>query len=88
MAPECFFVFRRREHLRDFTDIYVRLRRGKSSDLDSACLKEVGYVKIFEFHAMLNETKRYRASADGLLSINLKLTLVTFVRKGFLICVL
>jgi hypothetical protein len=35
--------------------------------LDSACSKEVSYVKIFQFHDVLNESERYCATANGLL---------------------
>jgi hypothetical protein len=33
---------------------------------DSACSKVVSYVKIFQFHNMLKESERYRATANGL----------------------
>ena len=46
--------------------------RGKSLDLDSAWSKVVCYVKIFQFLDMLNESKRYRARANGLVSTNIK----------------
>ena len=42
------------------------LRSGNSSDLNSACLKVLVPVEIFQFSAMHYETERYRDSTDGL----------------------
>ena len=42
------------------------LRRGKFSDSNSACLKVLAPVKIFQFQDMLNETERYQDAANGL----------------------
>ena len=43
------------------------LRSGNSSDLNSACLKVLVPVEIFQFSDMHYETERYRHSTDGLL---------------------
>ena len=43
------------------------LRSGNSSDLDSASLKVLVPVNIFQFQDMHNETKRYRDTTDGLI---------------------
>jgi hypothetical protein len=42
------------------------LRRGKFSDSNSACLKVLVPVKIFQFQDMLNESERYQDAANGL----------------------
>jgi hypothetical protein len=42
------------------------LRSGNFSDLNSACSKMLVTVKIFQFHDMLNESERYRVTANGL----------------------
>ena len=42
------------------------LRSGNSSDLNSACLKVLVPVEIFQFSDMHYETERYRDSTDGL----------------------
>ena len=42
------------------------LRSGNSSDLNSACLKVLVPVEIFQFSDMHNESERYRDSTDGL----------------------
>ena len=60
------------ENINGFGKNTAGLRRGKSLDLDSAWSKVVCYVKIFQFHDMLNESKRYRATANGLVSTNIK----------------
>ena len=44
----------------------VDLRSGNSSDLNSACLKVLVPVEIFQFSDMHYETERYRDSTDGL----------------------
>ena len=44
------------------------LRSGNSSDLNSACLKVLVPVEIFQFSDMHYETERYRDSTDGLLA--------------------
>ena len=41
------------------------LRNGNSSDLDSACLKVLFPVKIFQFSNIHNETERYQDTTDG-----------------------
>ena len=43
------------------------LRSGNSSDLNSACLKVLVPVEIFQFSDMHYETERYRDSTDGLI---------------------
>jgi hypothetical protein len=43
------------------------LRRGKFSDSNSACLKVLVPVKIFQFPDMLNESERYQDAANGLI---------------------
>ena len=43
------------------------LRRGKFSDSNSACLKVLVPVKIFQFKDMLNESERYQDAANGLI---------------------
>ena len=45
------------------------LRSGNSSDLNSACLKVLVPVEIFQFSDMHYETERYRDSTDGLTRI-------------------
>ena len=52
-----------REDKRAFCEKTAGLRRGKSSDLISACLKVLVPVKIFQFQDMLNESERYRDAA-------------------------
>ena len=42
------------------------LRSGNSSDLNSACLKVLVPVEIFQFSDMHYETERYRDSTHGL----------------------
>ena len=42
------------------------LRSGNSSDLNSACLKVLVPVEIFQFSDMHYETERYRDPTDGL----------------------
>ena len=42
------------------------LRSGNSSDLNSACLKVLVRVEIFQFSDMHYETERHRDSTDGL----------------------
>ena len=42
------------------------LRSGNSSDLNSACLKVLVPVEIFQFSDMHYETERYRDSTDDL----------------------
>jgi hypothetical protein len=44
------------------------LRSGNFSDLNSACLKVLVPLKIFQIQDMLNESERYRDAADGLMS--------------------
>ena len=43
------------------------LRSGNSSDLNSACLKVLVPVEIFQFSDMHYETERYPDSIDGLI---------------------
>ena len=38
----------------------------KFSDLNSACLKEIVHVKIFQLQNMLNESERYLDATNGL----------------------
>jgi hypothetical protein len=52
-----------------FCEKTAGLRRGKFSDLNSACLKVLVPVKIFQFQDMLNEIERYQDAANGLKSI-------------------
>jgi hypothetical protein len=52
-----------------FCEKTAGLRRGKS-DSNSACLKVLVPVKIFQFQDMLNECERYRDAANGLLRAN------------------
>ena len=54
------------ENIHGLCENTAGLWRWKSLDLDSACSKEVSYVKIFQFHNVLNESERYRATANGL----------------------
>ena len=42
------------------------LRSGNSSDSNSACLKVLVPVEMFQFSDMHYETERYRDSTDGL----------------------
>jgi hypothetical protein len=49
-----------------FCEKTAGLRRGKSSDSNSACLKVLVPVKIFQFQDMLNESERYQDAANGL----------------------
>ena len=42
------------------------LRSGNSSDLNSACLKVLVPVEIFQFSDMHYETEQYQDSTDGL----------------------
>ena len=51
------------------------LRRGKFSDSNSACVKVLVPVKIFQFEDMLNESERYQDAANGLMLF----TFLTFV---------
>ena len=48
-----------------FCEKTADLRRGKFSDSNSACLKVLVPVKIFQFQDMLNESERYRDAANG-----------------------
>ncbi len=48
-----------------FCEKTAGLRRGKSSDSSSACLKVLVPVKIFQFQDMLNESERYRDAANA-----------------------
>jgi hypothetical protein len=45
------------------------LGRGKFSDSNSACLKVLVPVKIFQFQDMLNESERYQYAANGLIAL-------------------
>ena len=49
-----------------FCEKTAGLRRGKFSDSNSACLKVLVPVKIFQFQDMLNESERYQDAANGL----------------------
>jgi hypothetical protein len=49
-----------------FCEKTAGLRRGKFSDSNSACLKVLVPLKIFQFEDMLNESERYQATATGL----------------------
>jgi hypothetical protein len=53
-----------------FCEKTAGLRRGKFSDSNSACLKLLDPVKIFQFQDMLNESERYQDAANGLKSAN------------------
>ena len=50
-----------------FCDKTAGLQRGKFSDSNSACLKVLVPVKIFQFQDMLDESERYRDAANGLM---------------------
>ena len=51
------------------------LRRGTFLDSNSACLKVLVPVKIFQFQDMLNESERYQDAANGLFqTISLKVS--------------
>ena len=45
------------------------LRSGNSSDLNSACLKVLVSVEIFQFSDMHYKTERYRDSTHGLIHL-------------------
>ena len=60
------FVRRRSENTNAICEKAAGLRSGKFSDLNSACSKMLVTVKIFQFHDMLNESERYRVTANGL----------------------
>ena len=49
-----------------FCEKTAGLRRGTFSDSNSACLKVLVPVKIFQFQDMLNESERYQDAANGL----------------------
>ena len=52
---------------REFSEHKIAgLRSGNSSDLDSACLKVLVPVEIFQFSDMHYETERYRDSTHGI----------------------
>ena len=55
-----------REHEIAVCEKTASLRSGSSSDLNSACLKVLVPVEIFQFSDMHYETERYRGSTDGL----------------------
>ena len=50
-----------------FCEKTAGLRGGKFSDSNSACLKVLVPVKIFQLQDMLNESERYQDAANGLL---------------------
>ena len=52
-----------------FCEKTAGLRRGKFSDSNSACLKVLVPVKIFQFQDMLNESERYQDAANGLIYV-------------------
>ena len=52
-----FFVHRRSENTNAICEKTAGLRSGNFLDLDSACLKVLVPVKIFQFHDMLNENR-------------------------------
>ena len=54
------------EHKRAVCEKTAGLRSGNSSDLNSACLKVLVPVEIFQFSDMHYETERYQDSTDGL----------------------
>ena len=49
-----------------FCEKTAGLRNGKFSDSNSAYLKVLVPVKIFQFQDMLNESERYQDAANGL----------------------
>ena len=51
-----------------FCEKTAGLRRGGFSDSNSACLKVLVPVKIFQFQDMLIESERYRDAANGLVA--------------------
>ena len=53
-----------------FCEKTAGLRRGKFSDSNSACLKVLVPIKIFQFQDMLYESERYRDAATGLIVRN------------------
>ena len=50
-----------------FCEKTADLRRGKFSDSNSACLKVLVPIKIFQFQGMLNESERYQDATNGLI---------------------
>jgi hypothetical protein len=50
-----------------FCEKTAGLWRGKFSDSNSACLKVLVPVKIFQFQDKLNESERYQDAANGLM---------------------
>ena len=44
-------------------------RSGNFSDSNSPCLKKLCSVKFPQFHDMLNESERYRVTANGLIML-------------------
>jgi hypothetical protein len=63
-----------------FCEKTAGLRRGKFSDSNSACLKVLVPVKIFQFQDMLNESERYQDAANGLQFLWTKLSRQEFPR--------
>ena len=61
------------------------LRSGNSSDLNSACLKVLVPVAIFQFSDMHYETERYRDSTDSL-SLIMPSSLLQVVNNLFQTC--
>ena len=62
MAEDC---LKRVERVRIKIDFTKKLRvRGAAT---SSCLKKVFSVKFPQFHGMLNESERYRVTANGLI---------------------
>ena len=55
-----------------FCEKTAGLRRGKFSDSNSACLKVLVPVKIFQFQDMLDESERYQDAANGLVVHHVK----------------
>ena len=60
------FVHRRTENTNAICEKTAGLWSGNFSDLNSACSKMLVTLKIFQFHDMLNESERYRVTANGL----------------------
>ena len=48
-----------------FCEKNAGLRSGRFTDSNSACLKVLVAVKLFQFQDMLNENERYQDAANG-----------------------
>ena len=59
-----------RVELKWFYEKTAGRRSGNFSDSNSPCLKKLCSVKFPQFHDMLNESERYRVTANGLKGAN------------------